>query len=124
MTVSRRVIGCIGHRALTLWLREPNILSMTTTTALTIRPATPADAEALVRLAQLDSQRTRAGDHVLAEADGKLVAAVALDDGATYADPFERTANAVALLHSHVAASNGMRRRRSFIPRMRPALAG
>ena len=114
----------MAHRALILWLTEPNILPMTTSTALTIRPATEADADALVRLAQLDSQHSRAGDHLLAEADGKLIAAVALADGTTYADPFVLTAGAVSLLHSHIAATNAVRRRRSFIPRLRPALAG
>jgi len=115
----------MAHRALTLWPEAPNILSMTSSTAITIRPATAADAGALVRLAQLDSQHSRAGEHVVAEADGQLVAAVAIADGTTYADPFVRSDGAVALLHSHLAAANALRRRRSFIPRLRPAvLAG
>ena len=111
----------MAHCALTLWLLGSNILSMTSSTALTIRPATAADADALHNLAQLDSQRLHRGDHVLAEADGSLIAAVAVADGTSYADPFVRSAGVVALLRSHVAATNAKRRRRRFIPR--PAFA-
>ena len=95
-------------------------LGMTSTASLTIRSATHADADAIHRLAQLDSQRARTGEHVLAELDGELVAAVAVDDGATYADPFVRSASAVALLHAHIDAVRPTSRRRLIA---RPALA-
>jgi hypothetical protein len=68
-------------------------------TQLTIRYATAIDAVALDRLAQLDSSVVPASPHLLAEADGQLIAAVsARDGGGAIADPFTRSADAVALL--------------------------
>jgi hypothetical protein len=66
--------------------------------SLLIRPATAADTAALDHLAALDSTVLPAGPHVIAEHDGRLIAAVSTRDGAAIADPFERTADAVALL--------------------------
>jgi hypothetical protein len=66
--------------------------------SLTIRLATPEDALALGRLAELDSSAPLAGRVLLAEQDGMPIAAVALATGAVIADPFERSANAVRLL--------------------------
>jgi hypothetical protein len=65
---------------------------------LRIRPAAPADAAALRRLAALDSATVPAEPHLVAERDGRLIAAVSTRDGAAIADPFERTADEVALL--------------------------
>jgi hypothetical protein len=66
--------------------------------SLVIRTATSADAAALQRLAALDSRRLAGGPHLLAELDGRAVAAVALGNGAVVADPFTRTDGIVALL--------------------------
>jgi hypothetical protein len=52
-----------------------------------IRLATDADAESLSRLADLTSQRPLAGRVLIAQVDGKTVAAVSVDDGRTMADP-------------------------------------
>jgi hypothetical protein len=88
------------------------ILSMSSSTfspilpavdALVIRPAYPDDAPTLARLAALDSQRPLAGSAVVAERDGRILAAVALDGGRTIADPFAPTADLVALLRLHAA---------------------
>jgi hypothetical protein len=66
---------------------------------LTIRFALPADAAALHDLAALDSApRTPAGEVLVAESGGALVAALSLDDGRVVADPFRPTADVVALL--------------------------
>ncbi len=65
---------------------------------LLIRAARGSDRPALDRLAGLDSSRVPAGDLLLAEADGALVAAHAPASGATIADPFRRTAEVVELL--------------------------
>ena len=64
-----------------------------------IRPAQGADRAALRRLAGLDSARVPAGDLIVAETDGALVAAHAPETGATIADPFRHTAEVVELLH-------------------------
>ena len=55
---------------------------------LTIRWATPDDADALARLAQLDSSRPPRGVVLLAEVGDELWAAISLDDGHLIADPF------------------------------------
>ena len=66
---------------------------------LTIRMAAPADAAALSRLAQLDSARPPGPVPMLvAEVGGRLRAALPLDGGPAIADPFERTAELVAML--------------------------
>ena len=90
---------------------------MTTHTApLTIRPATLADADALTRLAGLDSARPLTGHVLLAELEGRAVAAIAVADGRVVADPFERTTVAVAMLRMrahHLAAERHAGRRRT-----------
>ena len=68
-----------------------------------IRLAVTADEDALRRLAQLDSARPLAGQKLLAEHGGSLVAAVSIDDGSTIADPFRTTADTVELLRLRAA---------------------
>ena len=90
------------------------ILSSTETAdALVIRPATPADAHALTSLAWLDSARPLVGDVLLAERDGRLLAARSLTDGRTVADPFQSTSDVVELLAVRAAALLGPERRTS-----------
>jgi hypothetical protein len=71
---------------------------------LTIRHATAADFAALERLAALDSRRIPAGELFVAEAEGRLLAAMSLDTGAVIADPFEQTASIVEVLRAHTSA--------------------
>jgi hypothetical protein len=63
-----------------------------------IRAARGSDGSALRRLADLDSKRVPAGELLIAEADGSLVAAHAPETGAVIADPFRHTADVVELL--------------------------
>lgn len=63
-----------------------------------IRAARGSDGAALGRLAQLDSARVPAGELIVAETDGALVAAHSPDARATIADPFRPTADVVRLL--------------------------
>ena len=66
---------------------------------LQIRAATDADMPALVRLARLDSSRPPVGTIILAEDDGRIVAASGRSTTrATIADPFRATAPIVAML--------------------------
>jgi hypothetical protein len=65
---------------------------------LMIRVARPDDADALRRLAELDSALPLTGTFLLAEVDGTPVAAISLPTGAVTADPFERTSNAIRML--------------------------
>jgi hypothetical protein len=87
--------------------------------ALTLRYAVPADAEAIDRLAQLDSTRAPRGIVLVAEVSGDLWAALSIDDGHAVADPFRPTGELVALL---VERSRQMRRARRThgIPRVWP----
>ena len=81
----------------------------TGTSSLTLRLAVPADAEALDRLAQLDSRRAPRGAVIVAEVAGELWAAISVDDGHAVADPFRPTGEPVALL---VERSRQLRRAR------------
>jgi hypothetical protein len=92
---------------------------MTDMNSLTIRPATAADAAALDRLAQLDSRELPAAPHLLAESGGRLIAAVSARDGDAVADPFVRSADAVALLRRRAGQLRGQPK-----PRRRIALIG
>jgi hypothetical protein len=110
----------------------PSPLSMD---ALVIRPAYPDDAAALERVARLDSQRPLAAPSLVAERDGRILAALSVASGRAIADPFAPTADLVALLRLHAAAApsatthrsaSGSReilRRAGATARRRPALA-
>ena len=76
---------------------------------LAVRPATPADQAALRRLAALDSAPPLRGAVLLALADGRPVAALAVADERLAADPFVPTALAVELLR---VRARQLRRRR------------
>ena len=80
---------------------------MTTVPPITIRRATPCDRPAVVRVAQRDSARVPAGELLVAELDGVVIAALALAGGAVVADPFRPAAEAVALLRVRARALGG-----------------
>jgi hypothetical protein len=100
--------------------------------SLTLRPARPADAESIDDLAAMEEVvlhapvmvAVRASEAVarpLAETD-QVVAALSLADGTVAADPFVRTADAVALLRMRARQErrHSARSRRRF--RMRAGL--
>jgi hypothetical protein len=63
-----------------------------------VRAAHPSDATDLRRLAALDSGTPPAGAALVAESDARILAALPLGSGRPIADPFEPTAELVALL--------------------------
>lgn len=65
---------------------------------LTIRQASPADAEAVRDLADLDSSRPPHDPVLLGEVGGEIWAAVSLDDDHVVADPFRPAREVAALL--------------------------
>jgi hypothetical protein len=65
---------------------------------ITVRRSTSADESALARLAALDSGSPPRGPALVAEADSRMLAALPLGSGRAIADPFEPTAEVVALL--------------------------
>jgi hypothetical protein len=84
-------------------------------TPVLVRPAQAVDADALVRLARLDSARPLAGDILIAVSGGEIAAAMSLDSGAVIANPFQPTAHLVELLRT---AGRPSPRRRPRTPRL------
>jgi hypothetical protein len=87
---------------MTLATTAPNVL---------IRAARGSDGADLDRLAALDSAHLPAGELLVAESDGNLVAAIDLETGSAIADPFRPTSDVVALLELRAARLNGAGRR-------------
>jgi hypothetical protein len=73
------------------------------TTDMVIRTAGGADTERLERLAQLDSAPAPSGPTLVAEVDGRLVAALPLGGGRPLADPFVPSAGLVHMLELRAA---------------------
>jgi hypothetical protein len=65
---------------------------------VTVRPYLPDDRCSLWRLAALDDRRVPAEPLLVAETNGKLVAAMSTSTGEAVADPFEPTAHLVEML--------------------------
>jgi hypothetical protein len=84
---------------------------LTTAPGVLIRAARGSDGSALDRLAALDSAHVPAGELLVAEADGSVVAALSPDTGAAIADPFRPTADVVALLELRANGLRGSGRR-------------
>jgi len=90
---------------------------------LTIRYATPDDADALERLAHLDSSRPPRGVVLLAEVGGDLWAAVSVDDLHLVADPFRPSGELAFLLAQRARDLRRSERgdRRRGLPRVWPS---
>jgi len=73
-----------------------------------IRPALPSDRRALTRLAELDSAPALLGPVLVAEVDGRIVAARAIRSGAQIADPFVHTEGLLRLLDVHAASAEAV----------------
>jgi len=65
---------------------------------MVLRADRPTDESTLRRLAALDSKRPLRNRALVAEVDGRAVAAIDLQDGRVVADPFTQTAEVVELL--------------------------
>ena len=88
--------------------------TITTSPSVLIRAARGSDGAALARLAALDSaDAVPAGELLVAELDGTVVAARSLETGAVIADPFSRTTDVLALLEVHAALTTARPRRRA-----------
>jgi len=98
--------------------------AVTTAPSVLIRAARGSDGDALERLAALDSAEVPAGSLLVAEAEGRLVAAIASATGEAIADPFLPTADVIALLELRAAGASAPRARRRLARRrgLRPAL--
>ncbi len=72
-----------------------------------IRFARDTDALALDRLAVLSERPIPPGTLLIGSVHGEVIAAVAIEGGPAIADPFRRTADAVAQLRSHAKELRG-----------------
>jgi hypothetical protein len=82
---------------------------------VTVRRSTSGDLGGLERLAALDSARPPRGPALIAEADSRMLAALPIGSGRAIADPFEPTAELVALLElrrTQIEAAEGASRGR------------
>src|SRR5215218_946137 len=95
--------------------------TLTPDPTVVIRAARGSDGGRLAQLARLDSQRPLAGEILVAEQGGELVAALGADHA--IADPFRPTADLVALLRvrSGGAPATSPRRGIARIPHLRTA---
>jgi len=66
--------------------------------AINISFSTDADLERVRELAELDGKAAPEGEALLAEVDGRLVAAVGVRDGISVSDPFVLTSQVLELL--------------------------
>jgi hypothetical protein len=96
--------GVREHEGLTTPDRQVDI-------AITLRLAGAADAAAISDLADLDSAAIPAEPVLIAEASGRVRAAVSLRDGAIIADPFHHTVAVRQLLLARAAQLRGDRKR-------------
>ncbi len=96
---------------------------MTATTVLipssvVMRAARGSDGDALTRLAALDSKRAPRGELLVAEVDGAIEAAIQVDDGAVFANPFAPTAGLIALLELRAGRAKRQKARRGLAERL------
>jgi hypothetical protein len=88
---------------------------------VTVRLSNSADQAALDRLAALDSASPPRGPALIAEADARMLAALPLGSGRPIADPFEPSAELVALLQLRAAQleRDDSNRPRGLVQRLR-----
>jgi len=91
---------------------------ITTAPSVLIRAARGSDGRALEALAELDSSSVPAGELLVAEADGVMVAALAPRSGERIANPFRPTADVLALLEMRAGRTRAPRSRRSYTGRL------
>src|SRR5215208_684722 len=81
--------------------REPErVVRRALDSEVVIRPARADEATSLAALAALDGTTAPTGRALVAEVGGSIRAALPLDGGRAFADPFRRTSDLVALLEA------------------------
>jgi hypothetical protein len=86
---------------------------------ITVRHAVSSDRSELDRLAALDSAKPPRGPALVALADSRMIAALPLGSGRPIADPFEPSAEVVALLELRARQMAAAPGRRSWTERLR-----
>ena len=100
------------------------MIEFPTESAVVLRPATSADAEAIGRVAQLDTRPLPPGPHLVAERGGRIEAAISLKTGEVVANPFSPTADLRELLRVRAAELAPPRRRATPRGGLRPRPLG
>jgi hypothetical protein len=90
---------------------------MTTTDNIELRLSRTSDGEALADLALLSAQALPFGRLLVADVNGRIVAAVPLGGGRPLADPFVKTEELVGLLELRAAQLREPEQRPSVLPR-------
>jgi hypothetical protein len=93
---------------------------------VTVRRSASGDEPALARLASLDSASPPRGPALIAESDSRMLAALPLGSGRAIADPFEPTAELVALLElrrEQIASAQNEPRRAGRLRALRARLS-
>jgi hypothetical protein len=94
-----RPVEQAAHRGLLRRLRRSRAVAVDAIEApIVIRSAADADAKAIARLGVLDGHRLPAGQQLVAEAGGQILAAAEIGSGATVADPFKPTGGVARLV--------------------------
>lgn len=106
-----------------------NISSKHSIDTVTIRLAREADADALARLAQLDTAEVPRGPVLVATSGEQMLVAMSLEDGTLIADPFVRTAEIASVVRHRARQMRkprrlGSLRRRRRTPHYAPRPAG
>ena len=112
-----QVVHHCPHTASAPPVERTDMTPIAASPSVLIRAARGSDGPALDKLAALDSATVPTGSLLVAEADGKLVAALSAATGERIADPFRRTADVVELLELRAARSRGDRGRRAVLRR-------
>jgi hypothetical protein len=87
------------HRGVLRRLRRSSVAAVDGIEApITIRAAAVDDEAAIARLALLDGHRLPAGEQLVAEAGGRILAAAEVTSGTTVADPFQPSAGVARLV--------------------------
>jgi hypothetical protein len=97
----------------------------TTEAGVTIRRLrdNAADRVDLDQLAQRDSRPPVEGPALVAEVEGRILAAISLADGTVVADPFSRTSELRSLLELRAGQLRRRQRRERSVVHLRPARA-
>ena len=97
--------------------RLPAAQTREDTSRIELRLCRVGDDQALERLAELEGRPLPFGRLVVAEVDGRIVAAHPIEGGRTLADPFVPTAHLLRLLELRAAQLRGPEERRGLLPR-------
>jgi hypothetical protein len=90
---------------------------------VTLRLDRVGDASRLYQLAALSGRELATGPFVLAEVDGRVIAAAPVEGGAAVADPFELTEHLLPLLRLRAAQVRGVGVRAPRLRRVLPQRA-